>query len=82
MLVTESGQLNITTKPDSPEEDADKVTAFIAAEQAAKGEIRLEMNFTPVMAHRYLQKQINDLCKAVYAEKDLNEKFRSEFESL
>ena len=53
MLVTESGQFNITTKPDSPEEDADKVTAFIAAEQAAKGEIRLEMNFTPVMAHRY-----------------------------
>ena len=34
------------------------------------------MNFTPLMAHRYLQKQINELCFMVKQEKDLNEKFR------
>ena len=31
------------------------------------------MNFTPMMAHRYLQKQINDMGKALFAEKNLNE---------
>ena len=47
--------------------------------QHEKGEIRLEMNFTPMVAHRYLQKQINDLCYTVKKEMDMNEKFREEF---
>ena len=41
-----------------------------------------EMNFTPVLAHRYIQRQINDVCKAVYSEKNLNEQFRDEFKLL
>ena len=36
-------------------QEMDEVDQFIAKEQAKKGEIRLEMNFTPIMAHRYLQ---------------------------
>ena len=40
------------------------------------------MNFTPLNAHRYLQKQINDLCYSFKKEMDLNEKFRDEFASF
>lgn len=40
------------------------------------------MNFTPILAHRYLQKQINEICKAIYVEKNLSEQFREEFTSL
>ena len=65
-----------------PPNAGDTVKDIIAQEQMKKGEIRLEMNFTPLLAHRYLQKQLNDLCKAVYTEKNLNEKFRAEFSSL
>ena len=60
----------------------DEVDQFIAKEQAKKGEIRLEMNFTPTMAHRYLQQQINDFYKEFKTESDMNQKFRAEFSSL
>lgn len=85
MLITGDGQLNITTEQKTKEqmlEAANTVASYIAKEQAKKGEIRLEMNFTPLLAHRYIQKQMNDLCKAVWADKNLNEQFRAEFASL
>ena len=40
------------------------------------------MNFTPLMAHRYMQNQINDMSKTILAEKKLNEAFREDFSSL
>ena len=46
---------------------------MLAKEQFEKGEIRLEMKFTPLMAHRYIQKQINDMCLAFKKEKNMNE---------
>ena len=53
-----------------------------AEDQLKKGEIRLNMNFTPLLAHRYLQRQINELCLELYSEKNHNAKFRQEFSSL
>lgn len=40
------------------------------------------MQFTPLMAHRYLQQQINDLCYAFKQEKNMSESFRDEFASI
>ena len=40
------------------------------------------MNFTPLMAHRYLQNQINEIGKTILTEKKLNAEFRDEFSSL
>ena len=58
MQITDGGQLNITTEQVTQKQkmitQADQVAKVVAMEQAKKGEIRLEMNFTPVLAHRYL----------------------------
>lgn len=57
MAIVGDGQLNITTHDKDPvESEKDLADQFIAAEQMKKGEIRMEMNFTPLLAHRYLQR--------------------------
>ena len=81
MIMSSDGQLDIVTKTTTPTPMND-VADLIAKEQMEKGEIRLEMNFTPLLAHRYLQIQINEMCKVLYAEKNLNEQFRNEFSVL
>ena len=82
IISTNEGQLNITTdaqkNSDLPDIQAE-INALIAKERMKRGgNLALEMNFTPVLAHRYVQRQINDICKAVYSEKSLNEHFRNE----
>ena len=77
ITVTGGGQLNITTEEAKTPQpialtEKDIAEQQIAEDQLKKGEIRIEMNFTPIIAHRYLQHQINDMCKAIYQEKDLN----------
>lgn len=56
-----------------PKQKKDTADRMLAKEQFEKGEIRLEMKFTPLMAHRYIQKQINDMCLAFKKEKNMNE---------
>ena len=46
---------------------------MLEKEQFDKGEIRLEMKFTPLMAHRYIQRQVNDVCLAIKREHNMNE---------
>ena len=40
------------------------------------------MQFSPMLAHRYIQKQVNDMCLAFKKEQNMNEQFREEFSSV
>ena len=85
--IRENGQVNLkTTKSQSPGKDAkaptlfDELDAMQAKLQADMGDKADRMNFTPMLAHRYVQQQMNEFYRQFKEEKDLQEKFRGEFE--
>ena len=87
MSITMDGQLNIKTKDKKETQielinEDDLARKAIAEEQIRRGEIRIDMNFTPLMAHRYLQNQINEMARAFKIEKSLNATFRNEISVL
>ena len=51
--------------------------------KTAQPEINPEdMGWSPQNAHRYLQKQINEICKRIKVEQKTNESFRDDFSSI
>ena len=41
--------------------------------------VTLQTKFNPMMAHRYLQRQVNELCERFLKETLMNESFRKDF---
>ena len=41
--------------------------------------VELQTKFNPMMAHRYLQRQVNEVCERFLKETLMNESFRKDF---